>query len=224
MTARRFRVIEPKDASSQRVRRRAPKVDWVHQLLIVLADTDPLVWRRVQVPASYSFWDFHVAIQDAMGWSDCHLHEFRVVVDGERGGVERIGLPMQEFGDDRPLRPGWTVPISDVLVRGLLPMLYLYDFGDDWQHVVMYEGPAPVERGVTYPRCVSGARRCPPEDCGGPHGYAELLEAVGHSSHPRHDELREWLGGDFDPESFNARAVRFDNPKKRFKRAFDDRR
>lgn len=222
MAARRFRVIVPRQASP-RVRRRAPKVDWVHQLLIVLADTDPLVWRRIQVPESYSFWDLHVAIQDAMGWLDCHLHEFKVLTDGEPGRVERIGLPMEEFGDDRPLRPGWTVPISDVLVRGLLPMLYLYDFGDDWQHLVMYEGPAPVERGVTYPRCVSGARRCPPEDCGGPHGYAELLKAVVDSSRRRHDELREWLGGNFDPELFDPHAVRFDDPKKRFKKAFGDR-
>ena len=210
--------------SSSRAPRRTPKIDWVHQLLIVLADTDPLIWRRIQVPAAYSFWDLHVAIQDAMGWSDCHLHEFQVVTDAQHGLVERLGLPAEEFGDERPARPGWTVPISNVLVRGLQPMLYRYDFGDDWRHVVMYEGPAPIERGLTYPHCVSGAQRCPPEDCGGPHGYVELLDALRDPTHERHDELLEWLGGSFDPESFDASDVCFDDPKKRFKQAFSNRR
>jgi hypothetical protein len=72
-TARRFRVVTPEQVSS-RTARRTPKSDCVHQLLIVLADSDPLIWRRIQVPASYSFWDLHIAIQDAMGWFDCHLH------------------------------------------------------------------------------------------------------------------------------------------------------
>jgi hypothetical protein len=220
--ARRFRVISPNQPPS-RSSRRTPRLDWVHQFVIILASTDPLVWRRIQVPESYSFWDLHVAIQDAMGWSDCHLHAFKMLTDGERGGVERIGLPAYEFGDERPVRPGWTVHLSDVVRRGDLPMLYEYDFGDDWQHLVMYEGPAAVERGITYPRCVSGARRCPPEDCGGPHGFAELLEAIRDPTHERHDELLEWLGGSFDPESFDASGVRFDDPKKRFKRAFGDR-
>ena len=222
-TVRQFRAISAKQASSRAPRRR-PKVDWVHQLLIVLPDTDPLIWRRIQVPAAYSFWDLHVAMQDAMGWSDCHLHEFHVVTDAQHGRVERLGLPAEEFGDERPVRPGWTVSISDVLVRGLLPMPYLYDFGDDWQHLLMYEGPVPIERGITYPRCVSGARRCPPEDCSGPHGYVELLDAIRDPTHGRHDELLEWLGGSFDPESFDVAEVRFDDPKERFKRAFGVRR
>jgi hypothetical protein len=210
--------------TTSRAPRRPTKIDCVHQFLIVLADTDPLVWRRIQVPASYSFWGLHVAIQDAMGWFDCHLHEFRIVPDVQHGSVVRVGVPGEEFGDEPPVRAGWTVPVSEVLVRGILPLLYVYDFGDDWQHAVMYEGPAPKERGVTYPSYVSGARRCPPEDCGGPHGYAELLDAIRDPTHERHDELLEWLGGSFDADLFRASDVRFDDPKKRLKRAFGDRR
>lgn len=222
-TVRVFRAASSQRRTS-RASRSTSKIDWVHQVLIVLADTDPLVWRRIQVPASYSFWDLHVAIQDAMGWFDCHLHEFRLAPEARPGRVVRIGLPGEEFGDETPVRPGWKVPISEVLVQGLLPLLYVYDFGDDWQHVVMYEGPAPRERGVTYPRCVSGARRCPPEDCGGPHGYAELLDAIRDPTHERHDELLEWLGASFDPDLFKSLDVRFDDPKKRLKRALGDRR
>jgi len=150
----------------------------VHQFLVVLPSTDPLVWRRIQVPESYSFWDLHVAIQDAMGWLDCHLHEFRAVLDPNSGQLGRFGIPVDDMLEQLPVEPDWTVKVSDILRRGDLPILYVYDFGDDWRHVVMYEGGAQLDRRARYPRSVAGARRCPPEDCGGVHGYAEFLEAI----------------------------------------------
>ena len=111
----------------------------VHQFLIVLANTDPLVWRRIQVPAGYSFWDLHVAIQDAMGWLDCHLHEFEVADPGI--GVRiRLGIPDEDFPDDRPTAPDWKAFVSDYFQEGSPPALYVYDFGDDWRHALMYEG------------------------------------------------------------------------------------
>jgi Plasmid pRiA4b ORF-3-like protein len=69
-----------------------PKSGVVHQFLIVLAGTDPLVWRRVQVPEGYSFWDLHVAIQDAMGWKDYHLHEFQLFDEAAQTLVS-VGIP-----------------------------------------------------------------------------------------------------------------------------------
>ena len=188
---------------------------------IVLPGTDPLVWRRIQVPQSYSFWDLHVAIQDAMGWLDCHLHEFRVALDSKSGRIGRFGIPVDDMLEQPPVQPDWTVKVSDTVGRGDLPILYVYDFGDDWRHVVMYEGGAQLERNVSYPRCVSGARRCPPEDCGGVHGYLELVEAIRDPNHERHAELLEWVGGDFDPDEFDARKLNFDDPKKRWKTAFE---
>ena len=65
------------------------------QILIVLAGTQPLVWRRILVPERYTFWDLHVAIQDAMGWQDYHLYEFEIVGDPE-APPHRIGLPHPE--------------------------------------------------------------------------------------------------------------------------------
>jgi hypothetical protein len=65
-------------ATTKKSTKRRGKPDFVHQFLVTLTGTDPLVWRRIQVPQSYSFWDLHVAIQDAMGWKDYHLHEFRL--------------------------------------------------------------------------------------------------------------------------------------------------
>jgi len=197
-----------------------PNVDWVHQFLIALVNTDPLVWRRVQVPEHYSFWDLHVAIQDAMGWLDCHLHEFRVAVDSKVGRIEHFGIPVDDLLGERKVKPDWTVRVSDVVGKVNLPMLYVYDFGDDWHHVVMYEGGARLEPRFAYPRCISGARKCPPEDCGGAHAYAEFLEAICDPKHPRHAELLDW-SGPFDPDDFDAAKIVFDDPQKRWKTAFE---
>src|SRR5216683_91103 len=89
---------------------RPSRPEFVHQFLIVLSRTDPLVWRRIQVPLTYSFWDLHVAIQDAMGWLDYHLHEFRVL-DG-RDKIRAIGIPTgEEPPGERPPVPGWRVQL-----------------------------------------------------------------------------------------------------------------
>jgi len=208
--------------SPVRAKKRRPAADWVHQFLIVLPNTEPLVWRRIQVPESYSLWDLHVAIQDAMGWSDCHLHEFTVAIDSKAGRVERFGIPVDEFPEQPPVRPDWTVRVSNVVGKSDLPILYVYDFGDDWRHVVMYEGGVPLDRGVEYPRCVSGSSKCPPEDCGGVHGYEEFLEAIRDPKHERHAELLAWIGGTFDPGDFDATKINFDDPKRRWKTAFED--
>src|SRR5262245_34397001 len=105
----------------------------VCQFLVVLPRTDPLIWRRIQVPENYSFWDLHVAIQDAMGWKDYHLHEF-VVVEPNSTRIIRIGIPDDEMPADRPTRAGWKVPIERYLTYGTDPVRYRYDFGDDWEH------------------------------------------------------------------------------------------
>jgi hypothetical protein len=202
------------------VRRVRPKL--VHQFLVVLAGTDPVVRRRIQVPERYSFWDLHVAIQDAMGWLAYHLHEFRLVDARERGGVS-IGIPTDEDPEARPVIPGWEVRVSTFFDRRAWhapPAMYAYDFGDDWEHVVVHEGMENADDGGKYPRCVAGARRCPPEDCGGAHGYAKFLETIADPAHPEHESTLRWVGGTYDPDEFDPNAVTFDDPRKRWKRAF----
>ena len=108
-------------------------------------------------------------------------------------------------------RRGWHAP----------PAMYAYDFGDDWEHVLVHEGMESAEESLTYPRCVSGARRCPPEDCGGVHGYEEFLKAIANRRHPEHRSMLEWAGGTYDPDAFDPKAVVFDNPRKRWKKAFE---
>jgi hypothetical protein len=196
----------------------------VHQFLIVLTGIDPLVWRRVQVPAAYSFWDLHVAIQDAMGWLDYHLHEFRVV-DADRQRVVSIGIPTDDDAEDHPVLAGWDVPLSQFFEgRGSHGphASYAYDFGDDWEHVLVHEGLESAEPTQAYPRCVSGARRCPPEDCGGVRGYTEFLQAISDPDHPEHASMLRWSGGAYDPDIFDPEAVVFDDPRKRWKKAFEE--
>jgi Plasmid pRiA4b ORF-3-like protein len=215
--------MKPKRPTSHRPRRKSAhgRFPAVHQFLIVLTGTDPVVWRRIEVPDGYSFWDLHVAIQDAMGWLDCHLHEFTSVHAGTQR-VQRIGMPDEDDMDERPLLPEWEVLITEYFTDGGPPALYTYDFGDDWRHVVAYEGPGQPEASVSYPRCLAGARACPPEDCGGLPGFAEFLAAVADPTHPEHDELLAWAGGNYDPAAFDPAKVVFDDPEERWKQAFEE--
>ena len=203
--------------------RRAHAIPHVHQFLIVLANTNPLVWRRIQVSERYSFWDLHVAIQDAMGWQDYHLHEF-TIVNPKSHGVDRVGIPDEDAPHERLCLPGWKVHVSQYFRDGVPPAGYLYDFGDDWEHCLVYEGLFPADAGARYPRCIAGAAACPPEDCGGTFGFAELLEAVRDPAHPEHDRMLEWVGGSFDADAFAPAAVSFDDPRKRWKLAFEQKR
>jgi hypothetical protein len=213
----------PKDRSIRRTPGRRRRPELVHQFLIVLTGTDPLVWRRIQVPERYSFWDLHVAIQDAMGWLDYHLHEFRLPDARDKQDVS-IGIPTDEDPADGPVLPGWEVSLSRFFDRHTLhapTATYTYDFGDEWQHVVVYEGMEPAEEALSYPRCIGGARRCPPEDCGGVHGYAEFLKIIANPRHPEYKSMLRWAGGKYDPDAFDPGAIVFDNPRKRWQNAFD---
>ena len=190
------------------------------QMLVVLGGTDPLVWRRIRVPATSSFWDLHVAIQDAMGWQDRHLHEFEVL-DPRSGTVLRLGIPDPDGGDDGRLVAGWTHFPLDYAVGSTPPMQYTYDMGDDWRHAVVFEGfEQSPGRGELTPGCVAGGGACPPEVAGGVRNYAELLAASRDASHPGHEEARGWLGEGFDPSTFAPADVRFDDPRKRWRIAF----
>lgn len=193
------------------------KFDRVYQFKITLKEVKPTVWRRIQVPESYTFWHLHVAIQDAMGWMDSHLHAFRVV-NPKTGEQDEIGIPDDD--GDLEFIPGWEVDIADYFSTENRTAGYEYDFGDDWEHSVVLEKILPSEKGFQYPVCLDGERSCPPEDCGGPPGYERFLEAIKNPRHKEHKSMLEWVGGGFDPEDFKRDKVRFDDPVKRWKYAF----
>jgi hypothetical protein len=116
---------------------------------------------------------------------------------------------MQENFADLNYGDSTSTKISEILPRTgrRYRFGYKYDFGDDWQHDIVFEGCLRAERGKRYPVCVEGARACPPEDVGGVWGYPEFLEAVADPNHERHHEFSEWIGGSFDPEAFDPAAT-----------------
>jgi hypothetical protein len=187
---------------------------------VELNGISPSIWREVEVPATYSFWDLHVAIQDAMGWLDYHLHAFRVDTGG--GKSVSIGIPDLELFDDTEELAGWEISVTDHFNEPGQTCQYEYDFGDGWDHTVQLVGIMMREKGRRYPRCIDGARACPPEDCGGIWGYHELLEVVADPTNEEHESMLEWLGGHYEPEFFDPKAVKFDNPKKRWRLAFEE--
>ncbi len=188
------------------------KDDKFYQFKITLKRIKPPIWRRIQVPETYTFWDLHVAVQDAMGWTDTHLHHFEIL-NPAKDFKEKIGIPYEDF--DAGILAGWKRKISNYFSSKNNKADYIYDYGDNWEHIVKLEKILPQEKGITYPICVDGARACPPEDCGGTWGYEEFLEAIMDPNHERHEELLNWIGGDFDPEGFDIKDIIFDNPKKR---------
>lgn len=193
----------------------------VYQFMVVLEEISPPVWRRIQVPGTYTFWDLHVAIQDAMGWLDYHLHEFDIL-DPEKGEHVILGIGDDEDIDWKVTLPDHEHRISDYFSMENASAGYLYDFGDTWQHSVTIEAILPRTKGGDYPVCIAGERARPPEDCGGPSGYAEFLEIINDPSHEESEETLAWVGGSFDPERFDAGGVRFDDPAMRWRVAFLD--
>ena len=148
----------------------------VYQFKVYLTEIDPLIWRRIQVPARYNFWDLHVAIQDAMGWVDYHLHAFRIRQKHKRKTIE-IGIPGDEW-DDTTVAPGWEIPVDKYFTEPGQVIEYEYDFGDGWIHEVLLEGILLKAKGTKYPKCIGGERACPPEDCGSVPGYYRLIEIL----------------------------------------------
>ncbi len=199
----------------------------VYQFRIELTEIEPTIWRVIIVPSEYSFWDLHVAIQDAMGWLDYHLHAFRIRMPHKKKEME-IGIPDDE-DFDHPVVPGWEVPITRVFTEPGKSAIYDYDFGDGWSHNVFLEGILLKKEGAKYPLCVAGERACPPEDCGGVPGYYQLLEILADPNHHEYHEYNEWLKGHaknyfpYDPDKFESDKVKFWDPKKRFKIAFSRR-
>lgn len=172
---------------------------------IELDGITPLVWRRIEVLASSTFWDLHVAIQDAFGWLDYHLHKFEV-------GTLAIGLPGEHA--ERDIVPEWTVPLSKHLGRART-LSYLYDFGDDWHHTIYLE-EVKEANGGSYPRCLAGENATPPEDCGGAYGFRNLKEVLTKPKTAKYREMRDWLKNrhskvywPYDPLSFDHTKVMF---------------
>jgi Fe-S-cluster formation regulator IscX/YfhJ len=197
---------------------------FVIKTTITIADIEPPIWRRILLPRELNFAQLHEVIQAAFGWTDSHLHHFVV------GGLV-VGAP--EFDEDE-LSNRKILEATEIALRDLdfyhLPhprILYEYDFGDSWLHWIEFDPQMPSEDGIKYPICIDGARHRPPEDVGGPRGYADFLKAWCDPTHEEHRAMQTWAGRSFDPEAFDiaktnkaiAAALRRCRGDYRFRRA-----
>ncbi len=197
------RVLDGLHRCIEDVREEEPNTNTVYSLKITLDNIAPPIWRRVQVE-DCTLADLHAVIQIAMGWCNSHLHMFAI------GGEQYTDPKMGGDPDDVSTHSESLAHLAD---QGHRTFRYIYDFGDDWVHTIEVEEVLPPEPKVKYPRCVRGKRASPPEDCGGPWGYSDFLEAIQNRKHEEHKDMLEWVGGKFDPEKFSAAAVNKDMRK-----------
>jgi len=181
------------------------KAPRVYQLLVTLNDIEPPVWRRIQVSGNATLYRLHLILQDVMGWENYHLFEFKI------NDVD-YGEPDPE-DDWYVVKNARRYKVGQLLRDTIERFQYTYDLGDNWEHDIVVEQVLTPAPGARYPQILDGARACPPEDCGGAGGYADLLQAIRDPDDPSHEELLEWAGEDFDPETFDLEELKIWLPR-----------
>jgi hypothetical protein len=168
----------------------------IAHLKVTLDEVSPQVLRRIEVPLTIRLDRLHLVLQAAVGWTNSHLYEIHA-------GGARWGEPDPDWGDGPP--DASKVRLVDVLEDvGTKTLKYLYDFGDGWEHTIRVERITEALPGIVYPQLTEAAGRCPPEDVGGPWGYADFLEVIADPKHESHAEVLEWAGEAFDPATVDA--------------------
>lgn len=180
-----------------------------YQIKMTLKGAKPPIWRRVIVPANYTFEELHLVIQEAMGWMDMHLYNFEygnLIIDdlGEDDLFDEI------FMSNRETLDATEIMIGQILQEEGEKCLYTYDFGDDWEHTIELEKILPFDEELRVPICIKGKRACPPEDCGGMVGFKDMLTILAGPNDENKSELLDWLGEDFNPEAFDIELVNKD--------------
>jgi hypothetical protein len=192
-------IVEPVEPAKGK----KAKAGLLYQFKITLLESRPPIWRRIQVN-DCTLDTFHEHIQTAMGWTNSHPHHFRV-------GKQLYGDPelMQENFAEMNYKDSTRTKLSAILPNTgkRFQFVYEYDFGDSWDHDVLFEGCVAAESRCQYPLCLEGKRACPPEDVGGMLGYAEFVETIENPHDEQHDEMLKWVGGKFDPEAFDAKRA-----------------
>ena len=204
----------------------------VYVIRVTLNGSKPPIWRKLAVPSNIVLGELHEVIQIAMGWTNSHLHQFRLRDKGLKPSPHEMARRFQQdewaeefLGRMRGERcfvtkvTPWGEPTDmegedeeDFTLGQLCPkvkskLIYEYDFGDGWEHTIEVQKIIEPEPGVEYPVCLVGKKACPPEDCGGIWGYYELLETISDPDADDHEDMVEWLGGDFDPDAFDLAEV-----------------
>jgi hypothetical protein len=171
----------------------------IYELHVELQGIEPLIWRRLLVPAGMTLPQLHHLLQRAMGWTTSHLHSFTV-------GDRTFGQSHLDEDDDLEMLDERRHTLEGAL-GSAREIEYLYDFGDSWDHRIAVKPLVRPSPHRAYPLCTGGARAAPPEDVGGAPGYEEFLEAIKDPDHEEHERMLEWIGGAFDPEGFDLNAI-----------------
>jgi hypothetical protein len=168
----------------------------------LLGVAKPPVWRRLQIRADTRLNHLHEILQAALGWENYHMHVFSF-------GDEEFGNPDPELGfsDERQVTLGELIDLG-------ARFRYTYDFGDDWEHEITVEDLLDADPDTHYPVLVAAKGACPPEDCGGRWGYANLRQILADPDHDEHQEMLEWLGLDnaseFDPTAVTTEDIGYE--------------
>ena len=171
-----------------------------YQFKVVLNHVKPSIWRRIVVPGNLTVWQLHAILQAVMNWSESHLHLFKIQ-DKEYGDPQDDETGLNAILDENDYRLERVIP-KQVGFR----FTYTYDFGDDWEHVLLVEKVLPQEGAAPGPVCLAGKGAGALEDSGGPYGFMELLEILKDPANPENAERLEWAG-EYDPEAFDLPEI-----------------
>jgi hypothetical protein len=167
---------------------------------IKLVGTDPLVTRTFNASSEITMYELHHTIKLVMGWQNYHLYQFEVgntvIADSRLWDEDEMG----------PITDVKVVSVGEVFTVVGTTSVYEYDFGDGWMHHLELVDRSIHPAQEVLPPVVSGENACPPEDCGGIHGYKELLEVLKNPKHPEYRETKVWVGSKFNPTNFNVDA------------------
>lgn len=179
--------------------KREVKIIEAIRIKISLDKTNPLIWRELLVARDITFYKFHHAIQIAMGWTNSHLFEF--TIEGYRIG--EIFENLEEQDESHIINARETKLIALIDKEGE-DFKYEYDFGDGWSHSIILEKFESLENTQQLPFCLSGALKCPPEDCGGITGFYDFLSIISNKRHPDYQDTKVWAGGKFNSTEFDV--------------------
>lgn len=178
-----------------------PRVGDFFEMLVSLRHVEPLIWRKLRVPAEIDLEDLHEVLQLTFGWKSKHRHAYQV--------GEYTFRPYEEAAHDTTFYIDETAAALGAIACEGATFTYEYDFGDGWNHDVRVERLIPGDQ-VGFDQaieCLAGQRACPPEDCGGPPGYEQLLSVLANPSDPDYRSLKSWVGRSFDAEAFELEKV-----------------
>lgn len=172
----------------------------IYELYVELQYIEPLIWRRLLVPAAISLAKLHSLLQLAMGWTNSHLHSFTF-------GHETYGMAGTDALGELGMRDERRKTLQTLLKDGRREFLYEYDFGDSWVCRIIVTPARHADPEWHYPLCTGGARAAPPDDVGGPAGYERFLTVLDNPDDEEHESTLVWIGGAFDPEGFDLNAI-----------------